>query len=61
VPVAVDGVTVAVKVTDAPKVDVGELDVTIVDDPATPTLKPPEPTLPWYMLFDVGTYVAVKV
>jgi hypothetical protein len=61
VPVAVDGVTVAVKVTEAPKVDGAELDVTIVDDPAALTLKPPELTLPWYMLPDTGTYVAIKV
>jgi hypothetical protein len=44
-----------------PKVDVGPLDVTTVVDPAAPTLKPPEPTLPAYMLLDSGTYAAFKV
>jgi hypothetical protein len=33
-------VTVAVKVTELPKVDVGLLDATVVVDPAAPTLKP---------------------
>jgi len=50
-----------VKVTGAPKVDVGLLDVTVVVDPAAPTLKPPEPLLPAYTLLASGTYVAFKV
>jgi hypothetical protein len=41
VPVAAEGVTVDVKVTEVPKVDVRELDVTLVVVPATPTLRVP--------------------
>jgi hypothetical protein len=61
VPVATDGVTVAVKVTELPKVDVGLLDATVVVEAAAPTVKPPEPTLPAYTLLASGTYVAFKV
>ena len=39
-PDAAGGVTVAVKVTELPKVDVGLLDATDVVDPAAPTVKP---------------------
>ena len=48
------------KVTEAPKVDVGLLDVTAVVDTAAPTLKPPEALLGAYMLLDSGVYVALK-
>jgi hypothetical protein len=45
-PVAAAGVTVAVKVTGKPKVDVGLLAATDVVDPAAPTLKPLAASLP---------------
>jgi hypothetical protein len=57
-PDAAGGVTVAVKVTELLKVDVGLLDATVVVDPAAPTLKPLAASLvlkmPW------SRYIAFK-
>ncbi len=62
VPVAVDGVTVALKVTELPYVDgFADDDTTLVAVDDRPTLRLPEPVLPKKLVPCAGVNVAVKV